>query len=274
MKAINNILFIFIFVFIFSSCYKKDEGCTDINAMDYDVEADKQCDDDCCNYPDLDINMSLISDSTEIDTNTILTDDFGNNFIISFLRIYLSDFKLYDENGNQVPTQNDLTYYKITNDQTKATTINSSILKYNIEEDVDYSIGEVLERDICNSLTFNFGIDSIINHSNTDKLSTSSPLYIVSDSMHISISEGFYFLKMILKDTNSVQLKEINIFGDKNLTKITLDDTFDFTARENHTIKINIDQKSLFSNINTFSDNSESIIEKLLLNLPSSIHKD
>ena len=143
------------------------------------------------------------------------------------------------------------------------------MIKYRPEAE-KYKLGEILDRQVSNSMTFKFGIEPEINHSITEKLSTSSPLYIGKDSLQISTTDGFYFLKMILSYPDGLEMRNISISGDENLINETLNGNFDFTNRENHEITLTIDQKVLFSLINVISDNENEINEKLIKNLDNS----
>lgn len=275
-KAANKYFISFVSIILiglyFNSCYKKVDGCTDPNAMDYEVDADEMCEDECCDYPDLSLNIKLISDSTKIDTNTLLTDDFGNEFIIKFCRIYFSDFKFYDINGGENPLKNNFIYYENENNEIKTREINFSMIKYRPEAE-NYKIGEILDREIYNRMDFNFGINPEINHSLVDKLTISSPLYPGKDSLHISSSEGFYFLKMSINKPDGDNIRSIEIKGDENFKPISIIDSYDFTSRENHILYFNIDQKTLFNTIDVISDDDNSFKEKILHNLASSIRK-
>ena len=41
-----------------SACYEPEEGCLDVAAKNFQVDADLNCPDDCCEYPNLKLLLS------------------------------------------------------------------------------------------------------------------------------------------------------------------------------------------------------------------------
>ncbi len=90
----------FLFIALIVSCSRPNENCLDINATNYDVTAEVQCE-TCCNYPNLTINFSAIFQGEPLSLNQfIYENDFGETYGIVSGRFILSNFLLIDSEGN------------------------------------------------------------------------------------------------------------------------------------------------------------------------------
>lgn len=89
----RNILLLLCFASVlFGSCYEPKEGCLDIEAVNFDASADKNC---CCEYPVL-----LLEILQRYDTDVWLADSAYQNSNGQWFRLksavfYLSEFQLY-----------------------------------------------------------------------------------------------------------------------------------------------------------------------------------
>lgn len=83
---------------IFGSCNIKQEGCLDIAAENFDLNADKSCD-GCCKYPSVSISLSQKWNEENFNKDTSVTypDINGQHFKIIDLKYLLSSFAWIDE---------------------------------------------------------------------------------------------------------------------------------------------------------------------------------
>jgi len=81
-------------------CNIKQEGCLDIAAENFDLNADKSCD-GCCTYPSVSVSLSQKwnSENFNIDTSVTYPDIHGLQYKIIDLRYLLSSFVWIDEDG-------------------------------------------------------------------------------------------------------------------------------------------------------------------------------
>lgn len=272
-KSINKLhFFIYLIfpIFIFSSCYEHEEGCRDTNALNYDVTVDKDCEDQCCNYPNVNITFYPIyspdnvdTNSFKVDTNSLLVTEYNDTLRIKQLRVFFSNFSLINQNNQEVRLYNSLTIKE--NDESDNKKINYTVVKLKATSS-NYKIGTLSKNSIYNKVLCKFGIDSLINHAIIDKSNHSSPLLQGSDSLHISNEEGFYFLKLIVEINRNTE-KTIFIKGDRNLQILILSGELDFSERENHIIPLELNINNWFKDINFSIDKEESISKKLFNNI-------
>ena len=265
---INKIYLWLPVLFIVSSCYKAPEGCTDPNALNYDVVADVSCDNNCCNYPSVYIDFSFVYDTITIDTNSYFVNTSNDTFRISYLKFFLAGFTFYNDNDT-IEVINPITLGIEENNDIVYKNINYPVAKININKKT-FNTGTIKKRALFDNVYFSFGIDSTVNHAaDISKLKSSHPLYQSVDSMHIDKIQGFYFLKMTIDGKN--KSRDIAILGDENKLDIVLPGKYDFTKRENHTIKLKLDTKIWFKDIDLLNDEENLIIKNLMKNLKNSL---
>jgi hypothetical protein len=245
-----------------SSCYEHEDGCRDINATNFSVKVDIDCENECCTYPEVQIQMQLVMNSEIIDTSRFFPLDDGDSIRIKMLRIFFSDFKFTNEDGKIYPVCQDVLLGKRSTNSIDYSNKNYTALKFKPETS-SYTIGESKNLIKANKLSFIFGLDSEINHSVIDKVGTSSPLYKSQDSIYINESEGFYFLKIsLVSKKNSDLVKTLLISNESNIKSFVFNGDFNLTSRNRHTIKLNIETENLFKGIkfDHFGSNSAGLI--------------
>ncbi len=269
MKQItNSVLIFFFFIIIFSSCYEHTEGCRDINALNFDVTADKDCEDDCCKYPDVYIDFRLFNDSITIDTNTILVNDFNDTFRIKYFRMYLSDFKLINNRNDTFELLNEIPVGININGKIEYKNINSPIVKLQTKTR-SYKLGNLQKLDKYKEMTFDFGLKPTINHGIMDKIDLSSPLNTANNDMYLDSISGYHFLKLEIEMSDKF-IRSVYITGDEYLSKISILSNLDLRERENHYIYLEIDVSKWLLPID-FNKNSDKIRNSLLFNLQNSL---
>ena len=254
---------------LFNSCYKHQDGCRDTNALNYDVIADVDCDDNCCKYPKVSIDFNMYVDTVTIDTNTYFSNNSVDSLRIRQLRMYFSDFVLLDESGIAHPLYNEIKIGIGNDSLPKYKTIAYNSVKIS-EKAGRFGIGTLDKLNVYKQIDFAFGIDSLVNHSDIGKITTSSYLHQFSDSMYINRMEGYYFMKFIVDVKDKAQ-REITILGDDNLQRLNLKGNIDFQDRENHILPVRIDLIKWLKNVDFTVQNDDEIKNALLQNLNSSM---
>ena len=263
----SKIFFILFSITIFSSCYEHTEGCRDINALNFDVSADKDCEDNCCKYPDVFINFSLVNDSVTIDTNTILVNDFNDTFRIKYFRMYLSGFKLINHQNDTLELVNKIPVGINENGKTEYKSINFPVVKLQAKSR-SYKTGKLQKLDEYKEISFDFGLNPTINHGIMDKVDLSNPLNTTNNDMYQDSISGYHFLKLEIEMRDKF-IRSVYITGDEYLKKINLSSNLELKERENHYINLEIDVSKWLFPID-FYKNSDEIRNSLLNNLKKS----
>ena len=242
------------------SCYKAVEGCTDPDALNYDVKADNACE-SCCKYPKLQLTIEHLYEGAEMDTNTLLT--IGQDLIrIRSLIFLLTDFRMVD--GTKYDTAQVSESIQLGADDTGLSTYFGRIFpaaKVRLGRTTPYELGTFPKADLYQGVHFDFGVNPEVNHAIPDKIPSSHALYKNADSLYIDRDQGYYFLKMIVSLPGGD--KEFLISGDDRLVSLKKQGEFDFRERAVRELTIVIDYGRWFEGID-FSSMSQSEIEEKL----------
>jgi len=181
-KRINKIVFgIIISSLIISSCYKHEEGCRDLNASNYDVFADTECELPCCKYNTVSFNLELINDTSKVDTSFFYHES-GDSIKINLLRMYVSNFALTNNKNEKYWLNQEINLGVIENSQLVYHKYNYTSVKLK-NKSSNVNIGTLNKLDSYKNVEFIFGIDSFVNHSAIDKIDKSNSLSPSTDSM-------------------------------------------------------------------------------------------
>jgi hypothetical protein len=201
----NHFLFCTVVIFLFiSSCNLRNEACLDPLSTNFDVTGDDNCV-DCCKFPSL--NLSIVSildfDSTYTILDTI-TNNLGYQLLVRDSRIYLYDFKMYD-NIRLIPCENiimdSLSGIEYADD--------FNILR---AQDRSLTIGEYKYAGQLDSISFNVGLSQDLLSANFQKLANTHPFNSrnrLTDSLGVNSVANFTFRS--IKDTIPIIINLTNI---------------------------------------------------------------
>ncbi len=270
-KYLTIVIAVFLLLLQFS-CKEKEEGCMDITAVNWDAAADKPCE-DCCTYPSLTVSYEHNLGDTIVLYDSIYVDDFDNDFLITGLRFYLSDFTLFSDNTEYRPT-----------DSLAVELFSNNGVEVNLEDNFalvskftsNSTIGTFLNTDLTiDSLGFSLGLNSLANTVNPTSVTVGKPLAIDSDSMFQSALEGYIFAKIgIVTDTMTMDTTVYRIIGNDNLVNMRFVWEKDLVRGENVVIPIKLDYRQWFTGINFATDTYDIIEEKFVENLANAFFID
>lgn len=103
-NAINKtVLILLLGLGSLTACFEGDEGCLDVDALNFDVSADEACG-DCCNYPNISLTFSHKvyqgSDTLNFGYQTPYFNNLGQYFAFDQISYYISDVGFITEEGN------------------------------------------------------------------------------------------------------------------------------------------------------------------------------
>lgn len=245
MKTYSNTLLKFLFIFLggsillLSGC--KQEGCTDLNALNYDEEATK--DDGSCEYAPGTVPLSFHIHpkfgATDLTYGTEVTDADGRKIIVNTVSYYVSGIQL---NGASPATYSDV-YLLAKGDNH------------------EYEIGEIMPG-TYDEIVFSVGLDSATNHTDPTTYDASSALAPQVPNHHWSWASGYIFIKLegmvdttaAMSGTANVPF-EMHVGMDNMLRTVTL--ATNMTVQDDATaamVSIKADYSQFFNNVDWTTD--------------------
>lgn len=188
--------FITVFCLVLNGCQEQTRACLDVKATNFDVTAALPCEDNCCIYPFLTLQIDHVYDSTKFSLNKKYKIDNSTDSIefISF-QFYLSDFQLIT-NDNKTATVIDSTIIARETDSIK---VLSNFVLIGKNYGFDYKIGKFDKPTNYAKLKFQVGLDSKTIQAVPKNMPSTSPLSIQRDSMYLSTAKTFIFNKIVYK---------------------------------------------------------------------------
>lgn len=175
-------LILIVGVLLQTGCVTRERGCLDIAASNFDLDADRACD-DCCVYPIATLTLTQHYEGRNFNINDTLFDIHGMPYRIRDIKYILSDWSWTDEQNNSY-TVDSTNFICATGDVYAP----SDIVLVDTRQFI-YNIGSFRLFPNVDSVFFTFGFPATLDcvdalHDSTAVvLSEESPLY---DSLNMS----------------------------------------------------------------------------------------
>lgn len=270
-------------VLTLSACYEPVEGCLDVAAKNFQVDADDPCPDDCCTYPSLKLvlqhRVGTLGNSTPIRyLDSVYTDAQRQAFRIQDMQYYLSNFHLHTTSGDLISVGDRLEVQSYNADGSLSDNeLVDDFLLINPSFSSNLTVGELRTPGDYDALSFSLGLDDLANRTDTSSVEEGHPLGAIEDRMFIDQENGFAFVKaLLLRDTVSsdtipslVQLSGTNQRIDYF---IPFDQPFDLNPGFNITITLHINYATWLNAIEDVrNDTPEAIANKIVSGLSQAI---
>ncbi len=267
MKRIKNanlyyLLSAFCLLVTSSACLEKEDGCRDVAATNFAADAEVDCEDDCCNYPSITLEIEHAAgdtvlrygDTIEFDNKSIYfleTSFYINGISLTGIDQNLTindEITLTDRNGNKNLTVDDV-----------------EVISRDIPN-FSYDIGSFRGEGNFETLNFQLGLTSIQAATNPATVPTSHPLS-PSDGLFELPDSNYVFTRLRLVNVNNNDTLQYNIHTSVNINLpyvVGIERSFD------HTIPLKVDYLKWIEGIN-FADDPQVTTQTIVNNLSNAL---
>lgn len=266
-----------------SACYEPEEGCLDVAAKNFQVDADLSCPDDCCEYPNLKLLLSHRvgpqgSDAPIRYIDSVYTDAQGQVFRLQKMQYYLSNFLLHATDGSTAPVTDLIDVQSLDpNGSLTDNQLTDDFLLINPSFSTSLTVGEIQVNGTFEAVSFSLGLDELANRTDTSSVADGHPLGSIDDPMYLDQDQGYAFLEAaILRDTVASDTipAEVKVVGlDQRLDYfIPFGQPFDLNPGFNINISLHINYATWLNAIEDVrNDSPEAIADKIVSGLSQAI---
>ncbi len=278
----RDLLFFLFLSLVFQSCDEASQGCRNINATNYDVTADEDCEDDCCQLPELKMQFSHKIEQRVGGVDTLVNFTYNTSYILpasitdtfSFQKIkcYFSNFRLIDMEGEEVQVNDRLTI-DLEGDEPDSITIVDDIFLFDAGS-ANYTLGEFGEPNTFEGLKFTVGLQSELLTTNPEIAPANSAF--TPDSLNYEESVGYIFQNYVFfNGVDAPDLADSTVFQIFEPVEINLStNPFALVSGFDATLRMTVRYDQLFENIAFETTSISDFREKIVINLPNAITLD
>lgn len=260
------------FIFLLSSCYEPREGCLDISATNFQVDADDPCP-DCCTYPQ--IRMDFLHRVVQQDTffnltylDAVYIDSDGNPYTIGDIQFFISNFRIVDQAGQEYRTEDFLEIsIPVPDDEPKLDTISNSFALIDAGNFRTAMLGTFSRAGTYHKVRFTLGVENPANQADPGELPEDHPL--TTPEMYWSLDSGYVFNRIELyTDTTAADtiptIVEIGGLGNSREVELDFDQTFQLDNGFNLSLTLQVDYAVWFRDINVVEDDATEMAGKIV----------
>lgn len=259
--------------FLTIGCYEPEEGCLDIDAVNYNVAADDPCA-SCCTFPSLTFSMQHVVRS-EADTVTAQYGVFyplestavtSDSFMLDRLRFFISNVNLIKEDGTIVDVEEtlDLEFADGTGQ-----TVVDNFAKGTPEPSSSRTIGTIKTEGIFTQIQLTIGLEEfLLGKEIVSTLASSHPLNTTNDTINYEAGIGIIPLRMIVRQDTLLASDslDLQIFTPESIT-LTLEEPLVVERGFDMRLTMKTDYRNWFREVDLANDTKEVIEQKISANL-------
>ena len=278
MSATIKNSFLFILICLVAGCYEPVEGCLDVEAVNYNLEADRNNNEEC-EYPE--IRLSVAHRYSKDDTlyrfglvDSVYFDALGKPFRLNNVRFYISNFHLIYADGQEQEVEETIDILIPQDDGTdlpRTIEDNFSLLSPNVTQ--NYTIGTLTQSGNIQEVRFAVGVEGLANLADPNSFPSTHPLALQDSSLYFSQDSGYVFEYIeLFRDTTAADTIPVvlQIGTSSFLQEVRLPEDFDKNQGFHILLSLQVDYSYWFRDINAREDSPEQLIEKIVGGLAQS----
>jgi hypothetical protein len=265
---VNKSLFYLPLFFLLTlvSCYEPIEGCLDVEAVNFDVTADKNC---CCTYPALTLSVSQGFDTQIWFADSAYQNNLGQWFKLKKATWYFSEFAL-TQNGNTLSVTDTVQLKTLNGIDTLEQAFTDDFILVR-RSPVLYSIGDFRTSGAFDRIQFRLGLSEDARKILPSSALSSHPLAPQTEEMWRGIDTSYAAIQLIIqKDTLSSTIPDTLYFTRYDFDNFMIEESSTFIHETGFDFNVNlkINYLALFENVNWQNGDKSSWKSQIVANLP------
>jgi hypothetical protein len=268
MQILKTSLSVFLVTVLLLSCYEKKEGCLDVYASNFALDADLDCcenpDDCCCQYPELKLSIKHQYQGENLGPGKIYHTQHGQPFRLESLMFFICNVRLTD--GPDYATSDTLLIV----DQHGQTHPRPDDVEVVSTGKFSITVGTFNRPGIYNRLKFMVGLNEPERSAPSDQFDPGHPLALGQTHLKDTLSgEWLSYQLAWIPDTASQQVELLQVPAN-NLIEVELPVEIIKNAGSDITIPLAIDYQHWLGSIDLQSDDQTTKNRKILEHLAQS----
>jgi len=255
-----------------ASCFEPKQGCLDLAAVNFDANADKDCEEmGCaCVYPKLQLTVDQRYDSLPYRRDSAYLGDNGQRFRIHDVVFYLSDFQVFKNSAPFLVSDTlGLRAFSALGSDTLRPVFRNDFQLVRLETQT-YAVGDFRESGIFDEVKIRFGLDSDANRVIAPLAPANHPLSTQTDSLWEGKNRGFVFLKVVVGRDLASPLNDTLRFTAADVGDFFVAQSGQFlhTEGEDFRLRLRADYKKLLGNVDWTTGSPAVWKQQVVANLP------
>jgi len=269
------LIFILGLLCFLSSCHEDKEGCLDLYSTNYDVTADKSCE-DCCTYPKLKINLSHKIDTSNT-ADTVLLSSFRQNlayinnlsqqYVLKTSDFFVREIALITESDQFILTTDNIKI-PIINDEYLTVSDNINLIGLNT---TSISIENMIATENIKGLQFYIGLGTLGNQIDTLRLESDDLLSKSISKMYDPIENNYSSANLTYaRDLDSLAITYENLIHEYIPVTLFLDEIKLFDLGKDLQLELTLNYHDLFFDVDFDNSTPDQIHDKWIENISHS----
>ncbi len=259
-------------VVLFLGC-EEDPGCLDVQATNYQVDAEDPCG-DCCQYPELRVSFRhrWVREDTTLafgsDTTRFSLDGYTLQFPV--VQYYLTNIRLVRPNGSEVLLDEALDVTIGSGADTLTTTIPDNVMLVEAGSFRTFVPGTYRYEGNFTELRFELGVTAPANQATPEAYPDNYPLAEQSPAMHTS-EDGYIYTRVeVITNPADTTARVINTTEAQMAQTVSLPITFTLDRGFNTSVSLAVDYRDWFSGVDWDQQSDTDIADLIVGNQPGS----
>lgn len=267
MPVSRKVFYLLGLILFFGSCYEKKEGCLEVLASNFDLEADINCceneNDCCCEYPVLTLSIKQQYGAGNLSTTQTYLTNHDQPFQLERIKFFISDVRLTD--GMNTYTVDDSLLVLARDGQSSFEPDDITLIGSNL---FSVRLGTLSRPGTYTRLEFTVGLTEPERSADRDQFDSEHPL--AQDELRDTINNQWLIYDVgWIPDTLTGEVTHLTLPADTSIpVSLPIDVSKD--PGDNITIPIAIDYSKWFAEIDIAADDQETISQKILAGLAAS----